>query len=282
MKIITTIKEIREALKKERKKSKTIGFIPTMGCLHEGHLALMRRARKDCDVVVVSIFVNPTQFGPSEDFEAYPRDLKKDAEMAEEVGVDYIFAPAIKEMYPRECLTYVNIGKITEVLCGAHRPSHFRGVATVVSKLFNIVQPNFAYFGEKDYQQLMVIKRMAEDLNLDIRIVGILTVREEDGLAMSSRNKYLNPKERKAALVLSKSLKLAERMVKNGEKNLKTVKEAMTKLIEKEPLVDLEYLAICDSISLKDLLEIKGKVLVALAAKVGKTRLIDNIILEGD
>ncbi len=282
MKIVTTIKEIKAILKQERRGDKTIGLVPTMGCFHEGHLALMRRAKEECDVTVTSIFVNPTQFGPSEDFEAYPRDLKSDSKMAEKVGVDYLFAPSVEEMYPEENLTHVNVEKITDVLCGACRIGHFQGVATVVSKLFNMVNPDFAYFGEKDYQQLMVVKRMAKDLNFDLQVVGVSTVREEDGLAMSSRNRYLSSEERKAALVLSKSLRLASEMVENGEKNPGEIRESMIRLIKKEPLVNLEYLSICDTISLRELTIIKREALIALAARVGKARLIDNILIKGN
>jgi len=282
MKTITTIKEIKAILKQERNKGKTIGLVPTMGCFHEGHLSLMRKARENCDVVVTSIFVNPTQFGPSEDFEAYPKDLKNDSKMAEEVGADYLFLPSVEEMYPGECLAYVDVEKIAKVLCGANRPGHFKGVATVVSKLFNITQPDFAYFGEKDYQQLVVIKKMVKDLNFDVQIVGIPTVREEDGLAMSSRNKYLEPKEREAALVLNKSLNLALEMVKNGEKDSIVIKKAIKRLIKKEPLVNLEYISICDNIYLQELSGIEENVLIALAARVGKARLIDNVLVEGN
>ncbi|MDO8885661.1 pantoate--beta-alanine ligase [Candidatus Oleimmundimicrobium sp.] len=282
MKTITTIKEIRAALNQEKKSGKRIGFVPTMGYFHEGHLSLMHKAKEDCDVVVTSIFVNPTQFGPSEDFEAYPRDLKNDSKMAEEAGVDYLFLPSVEEMYPGERLTYVNVEKITKVLCGAKRPGHFQGVATVVSKLFNIIKPDFAYFGEKDYQQLVVLKKMVKGLNFDVQIVGVPTVRDKDGLAMSSRNKYLGPKEREAALILNKSLILAQEMVKNGERSSAKIKKSMTKLFEKEPLVNLEYLSICDIISLQEISGIKGKVLIALAARVRKARLIDNIVVEGN
>jgi len=282
MKIITTIKEIRAALNQEKKSGKTIGFVPTMGYFHEGHLSLMRKAKGNCDVVVASIFVNPIQFGPSEDFETYPKNLKNDSKMAEEVGVNYLFLPSVEEMYSGECLAYVDVEKITKVLCGANRPGHFRGVATIVSKLFNIIQPDFVYFGEKDYQQLVAIKKMVDDLNFDIQVVGVPIVREKDGLAMSSRNKFLGLREREAALVLNKSLNLASEMVKNGEKDSIVIKKAMKRLIKKEPLVNLEYLSICDNIYLQELSKIEENVLIALAARVGKARLIDNVLIEGN
>ncbi len=279
MKQITTIKEIRKVLKEEKKKGKSIGFVPTMGYFHEGHLELMRQAKKLADVVVVSIFVNPIQFGPAEDYKRYPQDLEKDKSMAQEAGVDYLFIPSVEEMYPGELLTYVDVEKLTLPLCGKFRPGHFRGVATVVAKLFNIIQPDMAFLGEKDYQQLLVVRKMAEDLNFDVKIIPVPTVREEDGLAMSSRNVYLNSEERKASLVLYKSLQLAKDLIKSGEKDAQTIKQAMEAIIRKEPLVGLEYLSICDTCLLDELEKVEKEALIALAAKVGKARLIDNIVM---
>jgi pantoate--beta-alanine ligase len=277
---ITTIPELRRALQKQRRFGKTIGFVPTMGFFHEGHLALMREARKLSDVVVVSIFVNPIQFGPNEDYRAYPRDLKRDSQLAEKIGVDYLFTPSVAEMYPEGFATKVSVQKITEGLCGRGRPGHFDGVATVVTKLFNIVQPDMAFFGEKDYQQLVMVKKLVKELNFNIEIKAIPIVREADGLALSSRNTYLNSEERRAALVLYQSLKLAERMLTDGEKNLTKMKEKIKNLIAEKSLVKLEYIEFCDPETLVPLSEVKDKVLVAIAAKVGQARLIDNLIFK--
>ncbi len=279
MKIIKTISEIREALTMERLSGKTIGFVPTMGYFHEGHLALIREARRMCDVVVISIFINPIQFGPSEDYNSYPRDFKRDSRLAKREGVDYIFSPSVEEMYPSPYLTYVNVEKITKKLCGAQRPGHFKGVATVVTKLFNVIEPDQAFFGEKDAQQFLVIKKMASDLSLAIEIFGVPTVREKDGLAMSSRNIYLNSEERKAATVLFHSLSLARTLIDAGERDVVRIKEKMLNIIRSEPLVDLEYLSICDVGTLEEVFLISGKVLIVLAARVGKARLIDNIFI---
>ena len=257
-----------------------MGLVPTMGFFHAGHVSLMRAAGEENDYVVVSLFVNPTQFGPRDDLEEYPRDLDRDAAMAEEAGVDCIFHPAVEEMYPEPYLTYVEVGGITRTLCGAARPGHFRGVATVVAKLFNIIPANRAYFGLKDAQQVQVIRKMAEDLDFDIEIVACPTQREEDGLAMSSRNLYLAPEERKAATVLYRSLQLAQRLVGEGEREPAAVIAAVRELIASEPLVQPEYVEVVDWSSLEPAGRIEGEVLIALAARVGKARLIDNVLLQ--
>lgn len=280
MKIIETIAELKTALNEERNRGKSVGLVPTMGYLHEGHLSLMRRAELQNDVVVASIFVNPTQFGPNEDLDAYPRDLKRDLSLAESVGVDYLFAPKPNEIYPKGFSTYVEIGSMAEILCGASRPGHFRGVLTVVLKLFNIAQPNKAYFGKKDYQQLALIKKMASDLNLSIEIVALETVRESDGLALSSRNKYLTEEERKAAAALSQGLFAVKAEFERGETESARLAGLAKSFIEKEELIDLEYLTICDNISLEPLTRLKASAVMLLAAKVGKARLIDNIELD--
>jgi pantoate--beta-alanine ligase len=279
MKIITSPKEMQAYVKQAKADGKTVGFVPTMGAFHQGHLSLMRRAKADNDVVVTSIFVNPTQFGPKEDYNAYPRDLTSDSKMAEEVGVDVIFAPTARDMYPNGYATFVDVERITEKMCGASRPGHFRGVATVVAKLFNIVQAHKAYFGQKDAQQCVVIKRMAEDLDFDIEIVIFPTVRENDGLAMSSRNKYLNEEERKSALVLSKSLSIAKELIKSGEFNPEKIRQKMLDTINAEPLARLDYIAIVDADTLDDIDTIKERTLIALAVFIGKTRLIDNVVM---
>jgi pantoate--beta-alanine ligase len=279
MKIINSAKEIQKYCNFLRTEGKTIGFVPTMGAFHEGHLSLMRQARKDNDVVVTSIFVNPTQFGPNEDYEAYPRDLDSDSKMASEVGVDVIFAPSTRDMYPKGYATFVHVEGITEKMCGASRPGHFRGVTTVVTKLFNLVKPHKAYFGQKDAQQCAVIKRMSEDMNFDIEIIIMPTVREADGLAMSSRNKYLNPEERKSALILINSLSLAEKLIKSGEVSASTLYQEMLSLINNEPLAKIDYISIVDAETLEARETIKGKILIALAVYIGKTRLIDNVII---
>jgi pantoate--beta-alanine ligase len=276
MNIMTTIKDIRTQVKLWKKEGLTVGFVPTMGFLHEGHQSLIERARQENDKVVVSIFVNPTQFGPNEDFEKYPRDLKRDEELCIEAGGDLIFAPQVSEMYPEVCSTFIDVEGLTSGLCGEKRPGHFRGVCTVVSKLFNIVSPDRAYFGEKDAQQLAVIKRMVKDLNFDIEIVGCPIIREEDGLAKSSRNTYLSPAERKAALVLSSSLKEAKKLLDEGEKNPAKIQEVIIRKLNNEPLAKIDYVEIVDYLSLKPADTINNPVLIALAVYIGKTRLIDN------
>lgn len=259
-----------------RMDGKKIAFVPTMGYFHEGHLSLMKEAKKMADCSVVSIYVNPTQFGPKEDFSKYPRDLDRDLKMAESVNVDVIFYPPDKEMYPANYQTYVDVEKVTQNLCGMSRQGHFRGVATVCNKLFNIVKPDFAVFGKKDFQQLVTIKRMVDDLNIDIQIVGSPTVRESDGLAMSSRNKYLNKDERKSALTLFKALKLAQKLYSNGEKKSSVIITEVEKLIKRASFTAIDYIKICDTRTLKDADKIKNQSVIALAVKVGNTRLIDN------
>ncbi len=277
--VVKTIEEVRNAVKTARKNGKTIGFVPTMGFLHEGHKSLIVRAAKENDFVVVSDFVNPTQFGPNEDFESYPRDIAKDSELCEAAGADIIFNPEPNEMYDN-ALTTVSVDKITKTLCGASRPVHFAGVATVVSKLFNIVTPDRAYFGEKDAQQLIVIKKMVKDLNFDIEIVGCPIIREEDGLAKSSRNTYLDSNERIAALCLSRALGMGKALIENGEKSAGKVKSAIVAEIGKEPLARIDYVEISDLDTLEPAEKTDTGILCAVAVYIGKTRLIDNFIIE--
>lgn len=280
MRTYNTISGIREFVRQARSDGKRIGFVPTMGCLHEGHLELMRRARERCGAVVVSIFVNPTQFGPNEDFSRYPRDLERDGAMAAGAGVDALFNPSVEEMYPPGACTFVDLERITEKLCGLSRPGHFRGVATVVTKLFNIVRPDTAFFGQKDAQQALVIRRMVEDLDLDIEIITVPTVREADGLAMSSRNIYLEPEERRAALVLSRSLIGAQKTVQAGERDVAAIRRIVTGMIAGEPLAVTEYAEIYSYPDLEPVATLQGPALLALAVKIGRTRLIDNTVLE--
>ncbi len=280
MKLITSKQDIRAIVTEADREGKVVGLVPTMGFFHEGHLELMRSARSECDLVVVSIFVNPTQFAPGEDLDSYPRDLERDTRMASTVGVDYIFHPSVEEMYQQEATTTVEVSGMSEIMCGASRPTHFRGVATIVSKLFNIVAPHKAYFGQKDAQQAAIVRRMASDLDFPVEIVLVPTVREADGLAMSSRNIYLTDEERVAATVLPRSLALVEEMVRSGERNADVVRKAVEAFIAEEPLVDLEYAVICDNIFLRPCETLEGQVLVALAARVGRARLIDNVLLE--
>ena len=263
-----------------RKSCKVIGFVPTMGCLHEGHLSLIRIARQKADVVVVSIFVNPTQFGPGEDLDTYPRDFKRDEKLAEEAEADIIFYPSEKEMYPEGWFTYVSVEEITKTLCGVSRPDHFRGVTTICTKLFLAVKPHFAVFGQKDAQQAVVIRRMVRDLNFDMEVIVGPIVREEDGLAMSSRNKYFSPEERQDALSLNRSLKLAEEMVRKGEQKAKAIISTMKELIDSKERTRIDYISIVHSETLKPLERIENRALIALAVFVGKTRLIDNTIVE--
>ncbi len=278
MKVVTTVAEVREAVKAWRKEGKTVGLVPTMGYLHEGHGSLITAAKKGCDKVVVSIFVNPMQFGPSEDLESYPRDLEKDSAFCESLGADLIFHPEPSEMYHEGFSSFVDMSVLTEELCGLRRPVHFRGVCTVVNKLFNIVQPDRAYFGQKDAQQLAVIRHMVDDLNMNLEIVGCPIVREEDGLAKSSRNTYLSAEERKAALVLSKSIALGQKMVEDGETDTKAVTDAMKAFIEKEPLAKIDYVKAVDGLTMQQIATVKKPMLVAIAVYIGKTRLIDNFI----
>lgn len=280
MDVITSIKEMQRRADRLRRDGKVIAFVPTMGYLHEGHLSLMREGRRRGDCLVVSIFVNPLQFGPAEDFAQYPRDLKRDLRLMEGIGVDICFTPTTAEMYPDGFQTSVEVERVTKNLCGISRPGHFRGVATVVTKLFNIVKPHLAIFGEKDYQQLITIKQMARDLNMDIEIIGMPTVREADGLAMSSRNTYLSPKERKEATALYRSLMKARELFLQGERNSLAILNQVRSIIEAESSVIIDYAKICDPHTLEDIEVIKAEALVALAVKIGKTRLIDNIVLK--
>ena len=278
MKIVGTVKEVREQVKEWKKQGLSVGLVPTMGYLHEGHKSLMEAARKDNDKVVVSIFVNPMQFGPTEDLATYPRDLDHDAALCESVGVDLIFHPEAEEMYEKDFCSFVDMTGLTEGLCGKTRPIHFRGVCTVVNKLFNIVTPDHAYFGQKDGQQLAVIKRMVRDLNMDIEIVGCPIVREEDGLAKSSRNTYLSPEERKAALILSKTVALGKELAKT-EKDANKVVEAMKKNIETETLAKIDYVEAVDALSMAPVEKLEGTCMLAMAVYIGKTRLIDNTLI---
>ena len=279
MQIATTINEVRTQVKAWKKEGCSVGFVPTMGYLHEGHGSLISRAHKENDKVVVSIFVNPMQFGPGEDLESYPRDLDKDSVYCESLGADLIFHPEPEEMYTDGFCSYVDMSVLTEELCGLSRPVHFRGVCTVVNKLFNIVQPDRAYFGQKDAQQLAIIKRMVQDLNMDLEIIGCPIVREEDGLAKSSRNTYLSAEERQAALVLSKAVKLGQELVAGGETDAKKVVSEMSALIEKEPLARIDYVKAVDGLTMQQIDTVKAPMLVALAVYIGKTRLIDNFMI---
>ncbi|KUK83028.1 MAG: Pantothenate synthetase [Pelotomaculum thermopropionicum] len=280
MQIFHTIPEIRDFVRQARNGRRSVGLVPTMGCLHEGHLELMRRAGEQCAVVVVSIFVNPAQFGPHEDFANYPRDLERDVRMSGKAGVDAIFNPSVPEMYPEGFCTRVEVERITEKLCGRSRPGHFSGVATVVTKLFNIVKPDRAYFGQKDAQQALVIKRMAADLNLDLEVVTLPTVREPDGLAMSSRNRYLGSEERRAAVILYKSLQHAKELYRAGERDAAGLRRSVAAMIAAESLAAIDYVEIYSYPELEEVAEIRGPVLLALAVKIGRARLIDNIVLE--
>jgi pantoate--beta-alanine ligase len=276
MKVTETIIEMREARKKM---AGSVGFVPTMGYLHEGHLSLVKRAKAENLSVVVSIFVNPTQFGPKEDFKNYPRDIKRDLSALESL-TEVVFIPSNKEMYPENYDTWVEVKDITERLEGAMRPGHFRGVNTVVNKLFNIVEPTKAYFGQKDAQQVAVIKKMVNDLNMNTEVVVCPTVREKDGLAMSSRNTYLNSEQRRAAAVLYRALTLAQALFKQGEKDAGAIRREMTELIYKEPSANIEYISIANAETLEEIHRLKLPALVSMAVKFGKTRLIDNTMLE--
>lgn len=277
--VVKTIKEVREAVKAARAEGKTVALVPTMGFLHEGHKSLIVRAAAENDFVVVSDFVNPTQFAPNEDFEAYPRDINKDAQLCTQAGADIIFNPEPEEMYS-SAKTTVSVSGLTAGLCGKSRPTHFNGVCTVVAKLFNIVKPDRAYFGEKDAQQLMVIKKMVRDLDFDIEITGCPIVRESDGLAKSSRNTYLNPDERKAALCLSRSLNMGKLLIENGQTDASVIKEAIKCELEKEPLAVIDYVELVSLDTLEPADTTANGVLVAIAVYIGKTRLIDNFIIE--
>lgn len=280
MRVVSAIKEIKEIIAGWKKQDLSIGFVPTMGYLHEGHGSLITEARKHNDKVVVSIFVNPMQFGPKEDLASYPRDLQKDSAYCESLGADLIFHPEPEEMYTDTFCSYVDMSVLTEELCGLSRPVHFRGVCTVLTKLFNIVQPDRAYFGQKDAQQLAIVKHMAEDLNMNLEIVGCPIIREEDGLAKSSRNTYLSAEERKAALILSKTIFMGQKMVAEGETDAVKLVEAMKANIETEPMARIDYVKAVDGLTMQQITEIKAPALVAMAVYIGKTRLIDNFILQ--
>ena len=280
MKIVKTIEEVRKSIGEWRSEGLSIGLVPTMGYLHEGHQSLMRQASEN-DRVVVSIFVNPMQFGPREDLSSYPRDFDSDSKLCEENGVDLIFIPEPQSMYESDFCSYVDMSVLTEELCGLSRPVHFRGVCTVVSKLFNIITPDRAYFGEKDAQQLAIIKHMVRDLNFNIEIIGCPIIREKDGLAKSSRNTYLNEEERKAALVLSEANQIGKKILTDGEKDAAVLVKVMKDYIEKEPLARIDYLKVVDVLSIRQVEKIEGSVLVAMAVYIGKTRLIDNFTYNG-
>ena len=283
MQIVTHIAELKQKIREARARGNTIGVVPTMGYLHEGHLTLMRRARTEQGFVIATLFVNPLQFGPTEDYAVYPRDLSRDSALAESTGINVLFAPSVDEMYPAgngRTLTFVDVEKITTFLCGASRPGHFRGVATVVTKLFNITEADVAYFGQKDAQQVAVIRRMVADLNMNVKIVPVPIVRESDGLALSSRNQFLSPAQRQAGLVLFRPLTRARALLEDGERDSAVILSAMNELIRQEPMAELDYIAIVDTQTLEPLKQIAGDALVAMAARFGKTRLIDNLLWE--
>jgi len=278
MNCVKTINEVRSQIKVWKKEGYSIALVPTMGYLHVGHESLIKRATSENEKVVVSIFVNPIQFGPNEDLASYPKDLYSDVLLCKAAGADLIFAPEASEMYPSDILTNISVSKLTTGLCGAKRPGHFDGVCTVVSKLFNIVSPDKAYFGEKDAQQLAVIKRMVTDLNFDIEIIGCPIVREEDGLAKSSRNFYLSPKERQASLILNKSLTKCRELLSSGEKSAELIKQIIRNELESEVLAKIDYIEVVDSLSLSVIEFVHDPIIVAIAVFIGKTRLIDNFI----
>jgi len=280
MKIIKDIDEMKEYSRQARREGKKIGFVPTMGYLHDGHASLIKAAREECDIVVISVFVNPIQFGPEEDLDRYPRDMEKDGKIAEDCGADVIFTPDRENMYPVGYSTYVDVtGNITETLCGLSRPGHFLGVATVVAKLFNIVGPDMSYFGQKDAQQQVVVKRMVEDLNMDTGIRLMPVIREEDGLAMSSRNTYLAPVERGQALSIYRSLLRAEELVTEGERSAEKIKKEMREILEMGPDLRIDYVEVVDGDDLRKLENVRDNTLIAVAAFIGKTRLIDNTLI---
>lgn len=280
MEVINTIEKVRSAVADARKAGKTIGLVPTMGALHQGHRSLIQRCRAECDLVIVSIFVNPTQFGPTEDLETYPRNFSRDLELTRKEGVDVIFAPSEKELYPEGFQTVVNLKALPGHLCGISRPHFFRGVATVVTKLFNIVKPHTAIFGQKDFQQLVIIRRLIQDLNLDIEIVGCPTIREADGLAMSSRNSYLSPDQRRHARCLYEALENAQVLLDGGIDDAGRLIQDARRRILAHPQTDIDYIAICNPQTLEDINTVNQTALMALAVTVGSTRLIDNRILD--
>ena len=277
MKLIFSLKTLSQEIKKIKRQNKIIGFVPTMGYLHQGHLSLIQRAKKDCQICIISIFVNPAQFGPREDYQKYPRHLKRDLQLARSLGVDIVFTPSVKDIYPQNYRTYIEVERLTEGLCGASRPGHFRGVTTVVAKLFNLVKPDVAYFGQKDAQQARVIEKMVEDLNMGIKIKVLPIVREKDGLAMSSRNVYLNNEERKDAMVLYRALKLAKKIILSGERDSKKIILTMKNLIRTRKRTKVDYISVVDKEKLETVKKVKNEILVALAVWIGKTRLIDNM-----
>jgi pantoate--beta-alanine ligase len=281
MKVAKTIKSVRAIISAARNAGRTIGFVPTMGALHQGHTSLIERCVKNGDFVVVSIFVNPTQFGPGEDFGKYPRPLRADLKICKDHGVDIVFVPSPKEMYGSGTFTWVNVEKLSQPLCGRFRPGHFRGVATVCAKLFNVVAPDVAYFGQKDAQQVAVIRRMVTDLNLPLKVIACPTVRAADGLALSSRNKYLSPAQRKDAACIYRSLRTAREMINAGAKNPKTITAQMRKILNTaRSLNSIDYVSIVDAETLEDLRRIAGRVFIAVAVRIGSTRLIDNILVD--
>ena len=279
MEIIKTVSEMQNCVNKLRLDRKCIGLVPTMGYLHEGHLSLIDRIEPYCDVIIVSVFVNPAQFGPNEDFEEYPRDLERDAELLEKRGAHILFSPPVSDVYPVDYFTYVHTEKLTDRLCGKFRPGHFKGVTSVVAKLFNMTKPHIAVFGEKDYQQVVVLKKMTKDLNFDIKIITAPTIREQDGLAKSSRNSYLTVSERKDAPLIYKSLQHIKNLVKNGETDCSKLKKEMTRIIDEGKTLKIQYTFIGDPEKLEEWDKIKGKTLIACAVFAGKTRLIDNIVV---
>jgi pantoate--beta-alanine ligase len=281
MKIIQDQGEMKRYADTLRLQGKQIAFVPTMGYLHEGHLSLVREGKKRADCVVVSIFVNPTQFGPSEDLDAYPRDFARDEALLKEIGTDVIFYPTKEAMYPERYQTYVTVEKVSQNLCGVSRPTHFRGVATIVTKLFNIVKPHVALFGQKDFQQLVVIQRMVEDLNFDIEIVGSPTVREQDGLAMSSRNTYLSPEERTSALLIKKALDRTRDLYLEGVTKAQVLIKEAKEVLSESPRIKIDYVKICNARTLEDVEEIQDEAVMAVAVFIGKTRLIDNYVFRG-
>lgn len=279
MEIVLSVTDMQTRCLEARRQGKRIAFVPTMGFLHKGHLSLLQEGRKRGDLLVLSLFVNPTQFGQGEDFESYPRDLRRDSDLARQAGVDLIFAPEARDMYPPGYATFVDVEGLTDTLCGRSRPGHFRGVTTVVCKLFSIVQPHVALFGQKDFQQLAVLRRMTEDLNLPVEIVGMPIVREDDGLAMSSRNSYLSAGERAQALALCDAIRLAKDAVRQGEGSTTRLLSLVRQRIEKEPDAKIDYLQICHGETLEDLQSIEGQAVLLLAVHIGRTRLIDNSYL---
>ncbi|MFH1552320.1 MAG: pantoate--beta-alanine ligase [Candidatus Omnitrophota bacterium] len=281
MQFITTLEAMRDYSRRARAEGKTIGFVPTMGYLHDGHMSLARAARKECDTVVMSIFVNPTQFVPGEDFDRYPRDMERDRRLAEEAGVDVVFAPSVDAMYPDGYATHIETtGALTQTLCGSSRPGHFKGVTTVVAKLFDITCPDKSYFGQKDAQQAVVVKRMTRDLNMPVEIRVMPIVRETDGLAMSSRNTYLSGDQRRQAQALSRSLKKSEDMIAGGEFSAGRIKEGIVKILQEEKDIKIDYVAVVDADRLTELETVRDNTLIAIAAFVGQTRLIDNTVIE--